>query len=95
MAAIVREQMHLDPVSADIFIFLNRSCTQIKLLQWQQDGFCIYHKRLERGTFETPVFDKTTNHVTISHTQLLLILQDISLDKIHYRKRYCPQTVPY
>ena len=88
LAAIVRDQMHQDPLTTDVFIFRNRSCTQIKLLQWQQDGFCIYYKKLERGTFEVPVFKESDTHISISNTQLLLILEGISLNKVHYRKRY-------
>lgn len=93
LAAIVRDQMHQDPLTTDVFIFLNRRCNQIKLLQWQQDGFSIYYRKLEQGTFELPAFDQAAVHETISNTQLLLMLQGISLSKIQYRKRYQCKTV--
>ncbi|WP_299181053.1 IS66 family insertion sequence element accessory protein TnpB [uncultured Chryseobacterium sp.] len=88
LAAIVKDHMQLDPLTTDVFIFLNRRCTQVKLLQWQGDGFCIYHKRLEKGTFERPVFEQHHSHTMISYSELLLILQGISLGKIQYRIRY-------
>jgi transposase len=75
LAAIVNEQMHLDPLTGDVYIFLNRRATHIKLLQWQQDGFAIYYKRLEKGTFELPSFNKNLTQLT--STQLMLILQGI------------------
>jgi len=84
LAAIVSEQMHYDPLTGDVYIFLNRRATHIKLLQWQQDGFAIYYKRLEKGTFEIP----DTGQQLITVTQLMLILQGIRLDKVQYRKRY-------
>lgn len=52
LSGLVREG---DPLSGDVFIFFNRRRTQVKLLLWERDGFSIYHKRLERGTYELPV----------------------------------------
>lgn len=89
LAAIVREQMNTQPLSRDVFIFLNNKRTQIKVLVWQGDGFAIFHKRLEEGTFELPTFLHDQKHVVITYSQLVLILQGISLSKVHYRKRYC------
>lgn len=88
LAAIVKEQMHTEPLSRDVFIFLNNRCNQLKLLVWQGDGFAIFHKRLEAGTFELPIFLHDQRHAVISYSQLILILQGISLKKAHYRKRY-------
>lgn len=92
LAAIAREQMNAEPLSRDIFIFLNNKCTQVKLLVWQGDGFAIFHKRLEQGTFELPAFFHDQKHIVITYSQLLLILQGISLSKVHYRKRYHRET---
>jgi transposase len=75
-------------VSIDVFIFLNSNRNQLKLLVWQGDGFAIFHKRLEEGTFELPSFLHDQTHVIINYSQLVLILQGISLEKVHYRKRY-------
>jgi hypothetical protein len=72
----------------DVFIFINKRQTHIKLLQWEGDGFSLYYKRLEAGTFEMPVCAHAGTHSVITSKQLLLILQGISLKKAHYRKRY-------
>ena len=72
----------------DVFIFLNRRQTHIKLLQWEGDGFGMYYKRLEEGTFELPSGFMEGTHSEISSKQLMLILQGISLKKAFYRKRY-------
>jgi transposase len=87
LAAMVKEQMQGDPLSGDIFIFISRRRNQIKLLRWEKDGFAIYTKRLEQGTYELPV-QRNGDSCLISHQQLLLILQGISLRQVHYRKRY-------
>ena len=87
LAAIVRQQMQTDPLSGDIFIFLSRRRNHIKLLRWERDGFALYSKRLEQGTYELPVPAEESSFL-ITHQQLILILQGISLQQVHYRKRY-------
>jgi transposase len=87
LAALVREQMQGNPLSGDIFIFLSRRRNHIKLLRWERDGFALYQKRLEQGTYELPVPGQE-NSFAITHQQLLLILEGISLQQVRYRKRY-------
>jgi transposase len=87
LAGIVREQMQGNPLSGDIFIFLSRRRNQVKLLRWEGDGFALYSKRLEEGTFEVPEVEDDGSF-RISHKELLLILQGISLKQVRFRKRY-------
>jgi transposase len=87
LAALVREELHQDPLTGDIFIFLSRRRHHIKLLRWEGDGFALYSKRLERGTYELPKAEGDPSFL-LSHKELLLILQGISLGQVKYRKRY-------
>lgn len=87
LAGIVSDQLKADPLTGDVYIFLNRRCTQIKLLLWEGDGFGIYHKKLEKGTFELPATGSQA-HIQITHHQLLHLLQGITLSSVHYRRRY-------
>ena len=91
LSGIITNEMQMPIEQGDVFIFLNKRQTHIKCLQWEGDGFGLYYKRLEEGTFEFP--DTTTpdnTHSIITSKQLLLILQGVSLKKAHYRKRYRP-----
>jgi transposase len=88
LSGIATNEMKAPLLSGDVFIFLNRRRTHIKMLQWQLDGFGIYYKRLEQGTFERPQPDREGASVIITPQQLELILQGVSLKKVHYRKRY-------
>jgi transposase len=88
LSGLVINKLRHDPLSGDIFIFINRTRTLIKLLVWDETGFAIWHKRLEKGTFEMPYIDKATKSVEISRQKLMLILEGISLKNIQTRKRF-------
>lgn len=77
----------MNPLSGDVFIFLSRSKNKIKLLQWQRDGFAIYYKRLEKGTFELPL-NIEDSKALITSQQLMLIMEGIKLSSIKKHKRY-------
>lgn len=88
LSGLVINKLKQNPMSGDIFIFINRQRTLIKLLVWDQTGFAIWHKRLEQGTFEMPPVDPSSSSVEINRQKLMLILEGISLKNIHSRKRY-------
>ena len=54
---------------------------------WDNDGFCVYHKRLEKGTFELP-FTSGQSNVTLSAIDLQLILSGIQLKSVERRPRF-------
>lgn len=87
LSGVVRQALNKDPLSGDVFIFLNKRRTQIKLLLWERDGFSIYHKRLERGTYELPLYNGT-HGVEVRSDELMLILQGISLKSVRRRERF-------
>jgi transposase len=84
LSGLVREGLSQNPLSGDVFIFFNKRRTQVKLLLWERDGFSIYHKRLESGTYELP----TNTSVELRNDELMLILQGISLKSVRRRKRF-------
>lgn len=89
LAGLVRNELGFDPSSGDVFVFLGKRLNQIRLLQWDRDGFAMYVKKLEQGTFEWP---KSENIAITSHRratpQLTLLLQGVMLDSVRLRKRY-------
>lgn len=87
LCGLVRSEMKLNPMSGDMYIFFNRSRTHVKILLWDRDGFALYFKRLERGTFEMPALD-SGNATTISAQTLALILQGIVLSSVKRKKRF-------
>ncbi|MGY4385729.1 transposase [Pedobacter sp. UYP24] len=55
LCGLVSSNMQRSSTSGEVFVFLNRSRTHIKLLHWESGGFVLYYKRLESGTFSLPV----------------------------------------
>ena len=88
LCGIVSSQMQLEILSGAVFIFINKKRNQVKLLLWEGDGLSIYHKRLEKGTYERPVIGEGKHSCMIAALQLQFILQGVALQKIQYRKRY-------
>lgn len=95
LAGIVTSGMQHNACSGDIFIFLNRNRTHIKLLLWEGDGFSVYYKRLEQGTYELPLCSSSDAKMAITAQQLQFILQGVALAKIEYRKRYKKTDLSY
>lgn len=87
LCGIVNSQMALNVLNGSVFIFMNRRRTHVKLLLWEGDGFSIYYKRLEKGTYELPIGSGPSASVAMDARQLQLILQGVSLKKIVYRPR--------
>lgn len=87
LSGIVRNELRQDPLSGDVFIFINRRRNQVKLLLWEGDGFSVYYKRLERGTYELPS-PGNAPAVSLRSDELMLILQGIWLQSVRRRKRY-------
>jgi transposase len=88
LSGLVSSQMQHSALNGSVFIFLNKKHNQVKLLLWEGDGFALYYKRLEKGTYELPAGDDTNKSLSISSEQLQLILQGISLKSVCRRTRY-------
>jgi transposase len=88
LTGIIRGELGRDPLSGDVFIFFNRHRDQVKLLQFEGDGYGIFYKRLEQGTFELPVCCSDQADALISWQDLQFVLQGVDLKTIRFRKRY-------
>ena len=88
LCGIVQNELHKNILLGDVFVFINKRHNQIKLLQWDSDGFALYEKRLEKGTFERPGNTQNSTGVLLTHLQLQHILQGIVLKSIQHKKRY-------
>lgn len=88
LCGVVRTQMKQNPLSGDVYIFINANRTTIKLLHWERGGLVIYHKRLEVGRFAIPRFNETTNSYSITWRELVMMVEGISRSEIKEKKRF-------
>jgi len=88
LAALVRDGLRGDPLSGDVFVFRNKSADRIKLLVWEEDGYAIWYKRLEKGTFRFPIAADGSAHVEIRAADLIMLLAGIDLSSVKRSKRF-------
>ena len=89
LAAVVASHLARDPLSGDLYVFRNRRGDRLKILAWQGDGFALYLRRLERGTFRFPA---AAAAVSVTATELAMILGGIDLGSAKPRPRYARPT---
>ena len=51
LSGLVRTVLNSDPLSGHCFCFINRRRNQLKVLYWDRSGYCIWMKKLTKGTF--------------------------------------------
>lgn len=86
LSGLVREHLGHDLLSGDVFLFLNKRRDRIKLLVWDRNGFVVWYKVLEQGTFELPAAETTS--LEMSWTDIQLLLEGIEIKSVNRRKRY-------
>ena len=98
LSGMVASLLQQDPLSGHLFVFRNRNRDKLKILYWDSDGLAIWYKRLEQGTFQFPTDgkreDELTAGVTITTSELSLLLGGIDLRSARRRKRYQPPKNP-
>ena len=88
LAQLVRDQLGHDPLSGSWFIFRGKARDRLKILYWDRDGYAIWQKRLESGTFQFPTVPCRDGALEIQSTDLALILSGIDLDSARRRRRF-------
>ena len=85
---MVTSVMGMDALAGHLFVFSNRRRDRIKVLYWDRDGFAIWSKRLEEGTYAMPFGNVEEARCEISAQELSALLSGIDLSQAKRRKRY-------
>jgi transposase len=88
LAVLVRDGLGYDPLSGHLFLFVGRRRDRLKLLYWDRDGYALWYKRLEQGTFRMPVAKPETASIELRASELAMLLEGIDLRSIKRRKRF-------
>ena len=86
LSAIVQNEMKEDLFSKRIFLFCNRSRKLMKVLYWDETGFCLWQKRLERDKYPWPANEEEAKE--ISYEELRMLLRGIDFFKAHKKISY-------
>lgn len=86
--ALVTQIMELDPFAGHLFVFGNRRRDRVKILYWDRDGFAVWAKRLEEGTYALPFEENGERRREITAQELGALLSGIDLSQAKRRKRY-------
>ena len=87
LSKIVGNELKRPLLNGDVFIFFGKSRQMVKLLCWDGDGFLLYQKRLEKGTFELPRFRPGLKAAEMPYRTLSAIMRGVSLKSVRYRIR--------
>jgi IS66 Orf2 like protein. len=88
LSGIVRDRMGQDVKTGNVFIFINRLCTGMKILHLEYGGLVIYHMKLESGCFKLPVFDENTRTYRTCWHDLMLMVRGLDSQGKVVRKRW-------
>lgn len=92
LSILVSEYLAQDPFSGHLFVFCNRKRTILKILYWDKNGFCLWHKRLEKHRFRWPEAENQVKEISIR--ELLWLIDGLSLsqpeahERLDYSKVY-------
>ena len=86
--AIVENSLKLDPLSGNLFLFVNRRRDKLKVLYWDRDGLAIWYRRLEQGTFQLPVFDLDSGCFEMKADELTMLIRGVDYTNAKRRKRF-------
>ncbi len=88
LAALVEGTFERSLVTGDLFVFINRRANQVRVLYWDRDGYCIWMKRLESGTFRRASAADGRALVEVDIGELMMLLEGIDAPVVKRRKRY-------
>jgi len=86
--ALVRDHLDLDAFAGHLYLFASRRRDRLKILYWDRDGFAIWSKRLEEGTYVIPSAEPHTRRIEMTPEELGALLSGIDLSTATRRKRY-------
>jgi len=84
LSGLARDVLVENPLLGHVFVFCTRRRTQVKLLYWDRDGYAIWQKRLERGTFRIPPGSPERKQL-IRPRELYSLLEGIVAKRYHTR----------
>ena len=83
LSSLIGERLGRSPIGGGVYVFFSRCRTRVKLLYWDGDGFALWHKRLEAGSYKVARVEESTQVTAIDLEELL---RGTELSRILLRK---------
>jgi len=87
LSGMVTNLMGRNVQDGDVYIFINRPLTSMKILHMECGGLVIYHMKLESGSFKLPVFNDSTHTFKTSWQELMMMVEGVTTDKKVKKRR--------
>lgn len=87
LCGVIHDKMGYDVRLGDVFIFINRQRTTMKLLHAEDGGLVLYIKRLEEGTFRLPEYDQKSQSYSMQWRDLVMMVEGINDEPAKRLKR--------
>ena len=87
LSGMVTNLMGRNVQDGDVYIFMNRPRSSMKILHMEWGGLVIYHMKLESGSFNLPIFDESTNTFQTSWQDLMMMVQGVTMDEKMKKRR--------
>ncbi len=92
LAVLVEHALGLDPFAESLYVFTNRRGDAVKCLYWERNGFCLWHKKLERERFKWPR-DLEGAVISLTGQQLNWLLDGYDIGQLQPHKALNYKTV--
>lgn len=77
----IKYQFKLDPFTPAMFVFCNKARNKLKIIFWDKNGFWLYYRRLDSGTFNWPMKSDENRTIAVTEQQLSWILDGLSMEQ--------------
>ncbi len=85
LSGIIINELGREVNEKDVFIFLNKERTHIKVLVYETDGFTLLYRRLHTGRFTLPADAAINGSIQLSAIDLISMLQGLHLHTLKNR----------
>jgi transposase len=92
LSAIVQQCFSLDPFSTNLFVFCNKKRSMLKILHWEHNGFWLYFRRLEKGTFKWPS-DSSKDTIEVGSRELYWLLTGLPIEQKQTHRKVASNAV--
>jgi transposase len=92
LAALIRTELNTDIIGGDVFIFLNKQRTTIKIMVYEYKGFSIFYRRLDEGSFQLPLIASDHISYRMSVEQMEHMLSGVTVVECGFlsKEKYVP-----